>query len=213
MGQLYTIGCSILSLDDFIRNLKINGITVIADVRSVPYSRATPQFNRELLKERLKKERIIYGDFSKEFGARRKEFNAYDNNQVSFEKTKNLPEFIKGVERICNGLSMGYNIALMCTEKNPLECHRFSLVSRGIFEKNRVLSYHILSDGSIVTTEQLEKKMLAELRIQPDLFSNDSDQLKEAYKLINKKIGYLLPQKEEILDKEEFYEKDVCMFG
>ena len=88
MGQLFTIGCSILSLDDFIRNLKINKINVIADVRSIPYSRITPQFNKEVIQERLRKEHILYGLFSKEFGARRTEFNAYENNQVSFKKTR-----------------------------------------------------------------------------------------------------------------------------
>lgn len=55
MGQLYTIGCSILTLNDFVRRLKLNHINVVADVRSVPYSRTTPQFNREVLKERLRK--------------------------------------------------------------------------------------------------------------------------------------------------------------
>ena len=60
MGQLFTIGCSILSLDDFIRNLKINKINVIADVRSIPYSRITPQFNKEVIQERLRKEHIEY---------------------------------------------------------------------------------------------------------------------------------------------------------
>ena len=63
MGQLFTIGCSILSLDDFIRNLKINKINVIADVRSIPYSRITPQFNKENLQERLRKEHILLGYF------------------------------------------------------------------------------------------------------------------------------------------------------
>ncbi|MBD5413314.1 MAG: DUF488 domain-containing protein [Treponema sp.] len=215
MKQLYTIGCSILSLDDFIRNLKSNGINVVADVRSVPYSRTTPQFNRELLKERLKKERIIYGDFSKEFGARRTEFNAYKNNQVSFEKTKKLPEFMKGIQRIQNGLNMGYSIALMCTEKNPLECHRFSLVSRGIFEKTGIQAIHILADTSFVSTEQLEKEIIEKFGLQEDLFSDSSERLKEAYELLNKKIGYILPTQNSIeMEKEAYtYDKDIYMFG
>lgn len=215
MEQLYTIGCSILSLDDFVRNLKANDINVVADVRSVPYSRTTPQFNRESLKERLKKERIMYGDFSKEFGARRTECNAYKNNQVSFEKTKKLPEFIKGIQRIQNGVNMGYSIALMCTEKNPLECHRFSLVSRGIFEKTGIQAVHILTDGSFVATEQLEKKVIEKFGLQEDLFSDSSERLKEVYELLNKKIGYILPKQNSIeTEKEAYtYDKDIYMFG
>ena len=214
MGQLYTIGCSTLTLDDFVRNLKLNHINVVADVRSVPYSRSTPQFNREILKERLNKEHIGYGDFSKEFGARRIEVNAYENNQVSFDKTKNLPEFENGIARIKKGLQMGFSIALMCTEKNPLECHRFSLVARGIFEKTSIRSSHILTDGTIVSTEQLEQEMLIEFGMQPELFASSDEQLKEAYKLINEKIGYILPQTVKAEELEgDYCDKDVYMFG
>ena len=140
MGQLFTIGCSILSLDDFIRNLKINKINVIADVRSIPYSRITPQFNKENLQERLRKEHILYGEFSKEFGARRTEFCAYEDNQVSFKKTMQLPAFLEGVKRIQKGLEMGYSIGLMCTEKNPLACQRFSLVARETKVPKKILN-------------------------------------------------------------------------
>ena len=70
MEFLYTIGCSTLSQNDFIRNLKVHNINVIADVRSIPYSKITPQFNKEELIKLLRNNRIIYIDFSKEFGAR-----------------------------------------------------------------------------------------------------------------------------------------------
>ncbi len=215
MEYLYTIGCSILSLDDFIHNLKINNINVVADVRSIPYSRTTPQFNREILRNRLKDEGILYGDFSKEFGARRIEFDAYEKNQVSFDKTKRLPVFFNGINRIQNGLSMGYSIALMCTEKNPLDCHRFSLVSRGIFEMTGIEAFHIMIDASLVTTEQLENQMLKEFGLEDDLFSEKSERLEIAYNLLNKKIGYVLPQQKELfVDKEiNSYEKNIYMFG
>ena len=215
MEHLYTVGCSTLSLDEFVRNLKQNNINVIADVRSVPYSHATPQFNREILKERLKRERILYGDFSKEFGARRSEPAVYEGNQVSFERTKELPEFSEGIKRIQKGLSMGYSIALMCTEKNPLDCHRFSLVARGIYEKTGLLASHILSNGSVVTTAMLEGQMLRKFGKEQDLFSSDTDRIREAYGILNKKIGYVLPQPREQFSEEgvDDYEKDIYMFG
>ena len=215
MGQLFTIGCSILSLDDFIRNLKINKINVIADVRSIPYSRITPQFNKENLQERLRKEHILYGEFSKEFGARRTEFCAYEDNQVSFKKTRQLPAFLEGVKRIQKGLEMGYSIGLMCTEKNPLACHRFSLVARGIFEQTRIEASHVLTDASIVSTEVLENQMLKDFNLEQDFFSDRNERIESAYNLLNKKIGYVLPQKEESCDKEEMNSnaKDIYMFG
>lgn len=192
MGQLYTIGCSVLSLDTFIYNLITNEINVIADVRSIPYSKTTPQFNKEELMYMLKKERILYMDFSREFGARRSELYAYIDNQVSFDKTKELPIFLDGVKRIEKGLSLGYKIALMCTEKNPLDCHRFSLVARGIYEKTGITCLHVLGNGLVKETGALEQEMLKEFNLEQDLFLDEQDRLKQGYKLLNKKIGYTL---------------------
>lgn len=217
MGQLYTIGCSKLTLDEFLVNLKKNHIDVVADVRSVPYSRITPQFNRDSLKLSLRNEKVLYGDFSKEFGARRIESAAYYKNQVSFDKTKELISFSNGIKRIEKGLSMGYSIALMCTEKDPLQCHRFSLVSRGIFEKLGISCSHIMTDGSIRTTESLEEEMLKALGIEEDLFLDYNMRLKIGYEYLNKKIGYVLPisltASEKVEENENSYEEDIYMFG
>lgn len=214
MAGLYTIGCSTLSFQDFTRNLLDNGVNVIADVRSNPYSKITPYFNREKLEHELKKNKILYVDFSKEFGARRMEFSVYENGQVSFEKTKDLPIFSKGIQRIEKGLAMGYTIALMCTEKNPLDCHRFSLVSRGIFEKTGILSKHILSSGKIKTAEEVESEMLRLFDFENDLFLDRNMQIKRAYELLNKKIGYRSLPQEEIADNvEEAVAENIYMFG
>lgn len=216
MGGLYTIGCSVLSQSDFIRNLKINNINVVADVRSSPYSKVTPQFNREELKILLKKNKILYGDFSKEFGARREESFVYEKRQVSFEKTKQLPIFLEGVQRIKKGLNMGYSIALMCTEKYPLDCHRFSLVARGIYEETGIECQHILTSGGIKKTSELENEMLKKFNLETDLFLDYKARVKMAYKFINEEIGYILPltrDNNEETCKEIEHEENICMFG
>lgn len=202
MGLLYSIGCSTLPLSDFIQNLKNHNINVIADVRSVPYSKTTPQFNKEELIRALRKNHILYGDFSKEFGARRTEFSVYENGMVSFEKTKELQIFIDGITRIEKGLSMGYSIALMCTEKNPLDCHRFSLVSRGIYEKAGIECEHILTSSDVIKTNQLENEMLQKFHLETDLFLSRDERIKDAYRLLNENIGYKLPLVQESNDSE-----------
>lgn len=197
MAKLYTIGCSDLSLEDFVRLLKKYRISTVADVRSVPYSKYTSQFNKEVIKNFLKTNNILYGEFGKEFGARRKELEAYNGSQVSFLKTAELPIFLSGVERIKKGLGLGYSIALMCTEKNPLDCHRFSLVAKGIWDKEKIPCEHILCDGNIKTTDELEQEMIDLFDIQPSLF-DDSNQIDTAYNLLNKKIGFVLPETENV---------------
>lgn len=215
MEFLYTIGCSTLSQNDFIRNLKVHNINVIADVRSIPYSKITPQFNKEELIKLLRNNRIIYIDFSKEFGARRIETSVYENGKVSFEKTKKLQVFSDGIKRLEKGLSMGYSIALMCTEKNPLSCHRFSLVSRGIYEKTGIECKHILTSSDVIKSSELENEMLRKFNLEADLFLSYEERVKEAYKLLNEEIGYrqTLKTLNENLEGEFSNEKNIYMLG
>ena len=58
--MIFTVGHSTHSIQDFMKLLKSRGITAIADVRSAPYSRFQPQFNREVLTKSLKDSGIEY---------------------------------------------------------------------------------------------------------------------------------------------------------
>lgn len=85
MHTLYTIGHSNQSFEELLQMLQTMGIQVLIDVRSVPASKYTPQFNREPLQAALNKAGIHYMWFGNEFGARRTD--ALDaNNKVDFEK-------------------------------------------------------------------------------------------------------------------------------
>jgi uncharacterized protein (DUF488 family) len=190
MGKIYTIGSSIHSIYDFISLLKKHSINAVADVRSIPYSQHTPQFNKDVLINVLKGISVYYLDFSKEFGARRDEAEAYTNNRVDFRKVIKLPIFLSGVERINAGLLKEYNIALLCTEKNPLDCHRFSLVSRALSNKLDVNIDHILFNGELLNQHDLEKKMLHDFGLENDLFDDYKTLLEKAYENLGNKISY-----------------------
>ena len=196
-GHLFTIGCSTRSLSDFILILKKYKIQVVADVRSTPYSHFTPQFNADYLKNELYKNRIMYGSFAEEFGARRVEDSVYIDNTVDFTKVMELDIFHKGVERIKNGLTAGYSIALMCTEYNPMDCHRFSLVSRGIRKKLNIPIDHIFSQKLCKSTEGLENELLVALNLQPELFENKDMLIERAYNILGKKVAYSRVEKPE----------------
>jgi len=191
---VYTIGCSTHSEQSFIDLLKKYHINVLIDVRSIPYSLHTPQFNKEALMSALSKNCIRYMSFAEEFGARRKEPEAYTANHVDFQKVMNLPVFLKGVERVKNGIEKGYKIALMCTEKNPEDCHRFSLVSRGLKKKANIDAVHILFNGQIQTTEQIEEKILSQNNILNDLFLGDNS-IEKVYQIIENHIAFTVNEK------------------
>lgn len=189
--NVFTIGCSIQSIEAFIVLLQKNGITALADVRSVPYSKFTPQFNKENIQEDLMRAGIIYIPMSDEFGARRKELDAYTNHQVDFTKTARLPKFLAGIRRIDTGLKKGFRIALMCAEKDPLDCHRFILVSRNIQKMLDVEVKHIHIDGSVEDTCMIEKRMIKKVTLETPLFENqDAAFTEKVYKMLENKIAY-----------------------
>lgn len=204
--RLYTIGHSNHSHAKFISLLHQHQINCIVDVRSVPASKHTPQFNQEELRWILKQNGIVYLHFGNEFGARRTDcLNA--DGQVDFEQAIDTKAFKNGVERIHKGMEKGYQIAIMCSEANPLECHRFSLVSRYFYEHGFDIQ-HILQEGDLASQAVLEKKMIDEFKhskkyhlpeIDPlfGLYTNE-EQRKDAYRLKNKEIGYRTPEDDKI---------------
>lgn len=202
---VYTIGHSTHTLDDFRSMLEFFHINCIVDVRSIPASSYAPQFNQNSLKFFLKRVDISYLSFGKEFGARRYDcLDEYGN--VDFEKAVKTQNFLSGVSRLEKGLEGGYNIALMCSESRPEECHRFSLVSRYLFEQGLTIK-HILRDKSLKENIDLQEEMIREyvkkkkLQEVGGLF-NDYDkaqQIIDAYRLKNHDIAFHAESIEEII--------------
>ena len=196
--RLYSIGHSNQSQEEFLKLLMIHDINCIVDVRSVPSSKYTPQFNMEPLKWFLRANNIQYLHFGDEFGARRSDC-IDTNGQVTFEQAVETTNFKRGVERLMNGLHKGFRISFMCSEANPLECHRFSLVSRYFYDKGLDVQ-HILKDGDLASHAYLEKVMIDEylhskkhlLAEVDQLFGSYSneEQRRDAYRLKNKEIGF-----------------------
>lgn len=204
--RLCSIGHSSHSQDEFLALLAMHGINCIVDVRSVPASKYAPQFNQEVLKGFLKSHGVQYLHFGDEFGARRTD-SFDEDGQVNFELAVKTPNFQQGVARLMKGLEKGYQIALMCSEADPLECHRFSMVSR-YFHDRGINVKHILKDGSLASHSSLEKEMInqylhARKYHLPEidrLFGTytEEEQRKDAYRMKNKEIGYKLePQLQE----------------
>ena len=119
--RFYTIGHSNHSIGQFIGLLRQHGITAIMDVRSAPYSRYHPQYNKDTLADSLEKEGINYVFLGKELGARPDDPTCYENGRVDFGRLAERKEFKSGLERVLQGCEK-YRIALMCAEKEPLGC-------------------------------------------------------------------------------------------
>lgn len=204
MGLLYTIGHSQHDFEYFINLLKYNNINYLLDVRSTPYSRYAETYNREHLSNLLLKKNIIYSYMGKYFGARPANIELYnEEGYLDFEKVAQSELFIKGMKNVILGLNRGNNIVLMCTEKDPIDCHRAILVARA-FSLNDVNVTHILPDGKLQTQKELDERLLDMYfpdRTQLSIFNfnsaiNDEENLKMAYKERNREIGFHLRNKQ-----------------
>lgn len=210
--HLYTVGHSNQTLGQLVAMLQRHGIDAVADVRSIPFSRRLPQFNRPELEVELPRHGIRYVFLGKELGARREEEPAYEGLQAAYERVARLPAFQKGLERVMHGLSKGLTLSLLCAERDPLTCHRAILVSRHLQDRG-VEVEHILGDGSLESHQALERRMRKALHrlgvlgvsggvVQLDLLGREiparpqrsaEEELAEAYRQQGKRIAYTKP--------------------
>lgn len=188
-NTIYTIGHSNHEMDKFIALLKQHNIEVVADVRSAPYSKYSPQFNKDTLKTALLNHGIKYLFLGAELGARPNDQSCYVDGRVSFSKLRNTDVFQEGVQRLLKGMT-DFAVSLMCSEKDPVNCHRTILVSRALAEKG-VAVQHILENGSLVDQAEIERQLMRQFDIQPDLFETNRDLLvREAYRRQEEQITY-----------------------
>jgi uncharacterized protein (DUF488 family) len=183
--QIYTIGYSAFDIDAFVCILKRYNITAVSDVRSLPYSKFKSDYNREYLSKKLKENDIQYVFLGDNLGARFEDKSVYINGTVSFDLASKLDSFKIGVQRLVEG-SKKYTIAILCAEKDPIECHRSILIAKNISSIFNVLHIHGVS--SIESQKQLEHRL--EKRFGFDQAVLFGDTLKMAYDKQASKIAY-----------------------
>lgn len=186
---LYTIGHSTHSIETFIQMLASNQITALADVRTRPYSRLQPQFNREALTSRLVGANIHYVFLGRELGARTSDPHCYDNGQVQYARLAVTPLFRAGLDRVARGLA-SHRIALMCAEKDPITCHRMILVCRAL-RRECIDIAHIRADGSVESNFEAENRLVEKMRLPAsDLFTTPEQSIEDAYERQAKRIAW-----------------------
>jgi uncharacterized protein (DUF488 family) len=170
-------------------------VTAVADVRSYPSSRHFPHFNKSTLKTKLAKDGISYVFLGKELGGRPTDLSLYSDGVADYEKMALANDFNKGILRILEGAN-SYSIAIMCSEHDPLDCHRCLLVARALTLHN-VKIHHILINGQIASHSAIEDRLLAWLErteaSQNDLFASREQRLQAAYRARSNKVAFNEP--------------------
>lgn len=193
---IYTIGHSTHPIEYFIQLLQKYGVNCLIDVRTVASSTYNPQYNQLPFQAKLKEKKIQYLHFADEFGARRLDPDLLTpDGKVDFDKVRATWAFKHGLERLWQGIEKGFTIALVCSEAEPLDCHRFSMICPALILDGFQVS-HILKDGSVMTNAELESEMIEQLEPklpQPDIFTpevTDEMRLEAAYKIISGQVAF-----------------------
>lgn len=192
IGYTLFSGVGGIDLSRMFTTLKDNGITHLVDVRSIPFSKQYPQCNANVLKTEglgygipyihmpevgakadpskdvfSKASDIFFEDIfpiAKSSRPEKTELQAYEEI-VDFNKFRYDEYFVDGLKRINHACEQGYTIALMCSEKQPVDCHRFFLISRSLVQRfgDGIDVFHFVSDGyggvTTVPNSEIERQL------------------------------------------------------
>jgi uncharacterized protein (DUF488 family) len=157
---LYTIGHSAHPISHLISLLEMHNIRLVVDVRSTPYSRFHPQYNRSRLAASLAERQIGYEWLGDQLGGRPSDPECYPpgrenkrslggHRRPDFNLMMKKPWFVEGIEHLLE-LTRDQTAAILCSEADPAQCHRDVLIAFYLEEKHPTISVkHILKDGSL----------------------------------------------------------------
>lgn len=185
---IHTIGHSNHSAIRFIDLLRGAGIDCVADVRSIPFSRRNPQFSQKALSASLKDARVEYWFLGDALGARPKDPDCWEDGKVSYARIAASAAFKQAIEALIEE-SQAKRIALMCAEKEPLDCHRTILVGRALAQRGIDLR-HIHADGRIESQAALAERLLHLAKEKVDLLTGRDAALAHAYDKRGRQLAF-----------------------
>ena len=156
---IYTIGHSDHTISAFVDLLYKFEITVLVDVRSQPYSRWTPQFNRDDLVYALQEAGIAYRGMGDNLGGRPSDPTLYDPGaeRPDYERMTQTPVYQTGIAQLLD-LAREFQVVVMCSEGDYHHCHRHLLITQTLLEHG-VEVQHIQPDGTTVAGEIIPQQL------------------------------------------------------
>jgi uncharacterized protein (DUF488 family) len=150
---LWTIGHSTRPIEEFIGLLQTHSLQLLADVRTIPFSRRNPQFHQEAFAQSLREAGLQYRHMpalggrrksrsdSVNMGWRNQGFRGYADYMQTQEFWNALEDLVETGHRL--------PVAIMCAEAVPWRCHR-SLIADAVVIRGWTVQ-HIVSAGSSKT--------------------------------------------------------------
>lgn len=190
--SILTIGHAVLPVDLFISLLAEQGVRLLLDVRSSPFSGRAPQYNRPSLQESLFERGISYVTAGTYLGGRPKDESLYVAGQVQYDLVAATAHYQSAIRKLI-AAAHERRTAIMCAESDPIECHRFLLIARTLAAAGQSIE-HILHNGKVDSQADTEARMLQRTGLeQTDMFGNNEDRLARAYAVQSSRYAFIQP--------------------
>ncbi len=155
-SSVYSIGHGQKQIAEFIRELRSFDIHYLIDVRSSPFSKWAPQFNKGVIEQTLKSYGIIYLYMGDVIGGRPLEECCYDKDgYFDYKVMAEMPRFKAGLQRLVTANEKGSRVAVMCSETDPSQCHRSKLIGRELYFNYNISMTHILAPKKSISQEDI----------------------------------------------------------
>ena len=155
--ELHTLGHSNHPIEHFIALLRRHGVETVADVRSRPHSRFVPHFGKERLARILADAGLGYLFLGQELGGKPVQDDPR-HARLDYRARTEEPSFRQGMQTLLDAIA-DRRVALMCRERDPLDCHRLHLICRYLSPMALDIR-HILPDGDVEAQRATERRLL-----------------------------------------------------
>ena len=167
---VWTVGHSKHEIDDFIKVISKHEIQVLVDVRTSPFSKMAPQFNKDQLSASLSASGIDFMHMGAELGGRPSHEEFYDvEGHVFYDMMAQTDEFKSGIARLVQGMTK-FRIAIMCSEGSPSKCHRTLLVGRVLQQMGHrvvnILPSGICEEQEDLNTPSIQQSLFGEPEVK-----------------------------------------------
>lgn len=152
--EILTVGYGKRSRAELLDLLRTGEVEFLVDVRSSPYSRFNPDFDRRSIEGWLAGTGIRYVFRGDTLGGRPADRSCYDpDGHVDYARCRENERFVAAIERILAASRRGHRICLLCSELRPENCHRVRLLGEMIVDRGGVVRHF---DASGVLRDQVE---------------------------------------------------------
>lgn len=164
-----TLGHSNHELEHVLHLLEHHQVGRLIDVRSAPYSRYNPRFNRQALERTLPARDIEYVFQGQNLGGRPDDPDCYDGaGHVIYDRLEESANYREGIDVVLRAVEAGHRVCLLCSEEDPAVCHRALSIGHFLTERD-VSVHHIRGDGTIEKQSELRGKAINK-PVQSSLF-------------------------------------------